>query len=270
MQHLRRGQRLIRADLLGGLQREPTEEHRQTPEQHPLLFVEGLVAPRDRRVQALLARPPRPRPTAQQPQAVSEAVGDLLHRKQSHPRRGQLERQRNPVHSATDPDHRRRVLGRLAEACPDLDGALDEQPGCVGGHRILAPPIRVSGERQLDGTLQSVSPSTPNGCLLVASTRNRGQPRNSASTSRPTGSSTCSRSRTPAAPPCRTGTTPQRQSRSGQAVAAPSAPPPASSRPARDPAAARAPPTTPRRRDHRARPRRAEAPAESCRRHRHR
>ena len=100
-------------------------------------MVEQLVAPLDGRAQRLLPVRRVAGAAGEQVEALREPLDDLLWCQRFHPRRGQLEREREPVEAARDLRH---VLVRL-EARFELTRALREQLNRVlereHGHRIL-------------------------------------------------------------------------------------------------------------------------------------
>ena len=131
------------------------------------------MAPIHRGAQRPLALARRARPARQQPEAIREPLDELLDREHPQPRRGQLDRQRQPVQPHAERFDGRRVVVGQREARTRLARALDEQR-----HRVRPPsPGSDSG-----GTRQSVSPSTPSGARLVASTTTCGAARSSAVT----------------------------------------------------------------------------------------
>jgi hypothetical protein len=78
-------------------QGEPAGEHRQPGEHPPLLLGQQVITPADRGLQRLVPRAgPRP-PPGQQPELIGQAGRDLLRRQHAHPRRGQLDRQRQAI-----------------------------------------------------------------------------------------------------------------------------------------------------------------------------
>ena len=61
-----------------------------------------VVAPVDQRAQRLLARQRGAVAAGQQPEAIVQALGDLLDRQRAHARRGELDRERNAVEPPAD------------------------------------------------------------------------------------------------------------------------------------------------------------------------
>ena len=78
--------------------------------------------------QRLVAFQPAPRPR-QQPEPVTETVADILGAHRHHPRRRQLDRQRDPVQAPTDLRHRRRPRPSSPSAKPGVHrlGSFHEQ-----------------------------------------------------------------------------------------------------------------------------------------------
>ena len=95
-----------------------------------------------------LAFRPRRRPL-QQPEPIGEPVPDLDRAHGRHPRRGQLDAEREPVEGLADLGHRVGGL-RLAEpeVGPDGAGPVDEQRDGIGGHAAVERERR-DGERRL-------------------------------------------------------------------------------------------------------------------------
>ena len=85
-------------------------EHRDVAQQSLLVGSEQVVTPVDRGAQRLLARDRRPRSAGQQRQAIRQPLGELLDRQQPQPRRGQLDRKRQPVQVRADRRDRVRRL----------------------------------------------------------------------------------------------------------------------------------------------------------------
>ena len=74
-------------ELLDPFEPEPAGEHREAPEQAPLVVVEQVVAPVERRAQRLLARQRGAAAAGEQAEAVVEPRGDLLDRQRARPAR---------------------------------------------------------------------------------------------------------------------------------------------------------------------------------------
>ena len=106
---------------------EPVGEHRTAIQHTASVVVEQVIGPCDGLVQRLVATQPAPR-TRQQPEPVTEPVPHVLGAHRHHPRRGQLDRQRDPIQPTTDLRHRRAVIlvveGEPGHHCL---GALHEQ-----------------------------------------------------------------------------------------------------------------------------------------------
>jgi hypothetical protein len=89
-------------DIFGCLERAAAGENRQTREQLLLVVRQELVAPLDRRAQRPLALRQVTRARGEELEAVPEPLEDLPRRQHLHTRRGELERQRQPVETARD------------------------------------------------------------------------------------------------------------------------------------------------------------------------
>ena len=152
----------------------------------------SVVAPVDRRAQRLQTRQRTARAAGEQVEAVGEPGGDVLDRQDPHARGRELDRERDAVEVLADLGDVRRVLVGDREVRPDLRGALDEQAHGVGVPSDCASAGPRSAGSDSDGTRQVVSPPTPSGSRLVATTVTSGQPCSSASASCLHGSRTCS------------------------------------------------------------------------------
>ncbi len=89
-------------------------------------------------------------PTAptQQAEPIVQPRGDLLDRQGAHARRGQLDRQRDPLQAAADLGHRGRIRLAHAEADPGRPGAVQEQPTRSIALQVSDCPYRAGdGER---------------------------------------------------------------------------------------------------------------------------
>ena len=120
-----------RGDGLGGVESEPTAEHCETVQQDALVRLEQVVAPLHRGQQGLLTGQERRTAPAQQTEAVVETAGDAFDRHVAHPRRSQLDGQRDPVELLTDRRDMRRVVVRHHEVRPGAHRPIDEQPNRV-------------------------------------------------------------------------------------------------------------------------------------------
>ena len=127
IQHRERADGIGARDDLGRVEREATGEHRKTREQASLGIGQQLVAPVDRRAERLLARDSGARTTGEEPEAVIEAVEDLLRAQHASARGRELDRERDAVEPVADPRDRRGRRVVEVEVRPDLAGALDEE-----------------------------------------------------------------------------------------------------------------------------------------------
>ena len=127
-----------RAHRFDGVQAEPTGEDRKAPEQAALWLIEQPVGPVDRRPQRSLARRHvGGGDAAQQAEAVRQPLVDLGQREDLEPARGQLDRERQPVEAAADPDDKVGVRWRVDQSGCGTLGARQEQPGGVVGLQRL-------------------------------------------------------------------------------------------------------------------------------------
>ena len=127
---------------------EPPREDRQPHEQRLLGLGEQPVGPVDRRCEALLPGRRTARAAAQKPQPV-QPPGDVDAAHHTHPRRGQLDRQRQAVEPSTDLGHRADWLVVQVEIRPAGPGPLGEQPGGIldGQRRDGHDPLTLDAER---------------------------------------------------------------------------------------------------------------------------
>ena len=114
-------------DSLGSLQRPPPDEDAQPPEEDLLGWSEQVVAPGDRVAQGLLSRRQVTRPPRQRRQAALQPRQQRRRRQELDARRGQLDRQRQPVQPADDLGDGLGILRRQGEARPQRLRARDEQ-----------------------------------------------------------------------------------------------------------------------------------------------
>ena len=117
-------------------------------------LVQQVPGPVDDRAQGLLAGQHGTAAAGQQAEAVVEPVGDLAGGEQSEPGRGQFDGERQAVEAAADLGT---ASGSPATSKPGRTAARARRKGCAG-----------SGGRGSTG--RTVSPGTPRGSRLVAST----------------------------------------------------------------------------------------------------
>ena len=115
------------ADPLRRLERPPTGKYRKPPHQELLVVLQEVVTPVDHRAQRLLARERRARSSSQEAEAMIQPAIDLFDGERSHPRRRQLDRQRDPIEPMADGNERRGVLVGDTKVPADPDGAIDEK-----------------------------------------------------------------------------------------------------------------------------------------------
>ena len=170
-------------------------EHRL--QQVLLVLVEQVVGPLHRVAQRLMAFQPAPRPD-QQPEPVIEAIPHLGHRHRYHPRRGQLDRQRNPVEAPADLHHRsrfqrdtgRRGFGALDEqrrgggvgfafACPATAPATVVRRRPADPSRLVARILTVAERERIASTMSAAASRT---CSQLSSTSSLDRPSNAAAT----------------------------------------------------------------------------------------
>ena len=126
------GDRTIRADRLGRLEREAAGEDCEATVEDALLAGEQVVAPVDRGPQRLLAGQRRAAAGAEHVEALAQARGDLVERQRGCAGRGEFDRQRHAVQTPADLLHDASGAVRAIEAGPRRGGALAEQPLGLG------------------------------------------------------------------------------------------------------------------------------------------
>ena len=92
-----------------------------------LALVEQVVTPVDERAQRLLARQCVPASAGEQTEALVELIAQLPWRENPHPRRGELDCERDAVEAPADFGNKGRVFVGEREVASDGDGALDEE-----------------------------------------------------------------------------------------------------------------------------------------------
>ena len=167
VQHLAAVDAVAAAHMLGGLECPAAGEHRGTPQHRLLGIAQQLVAPVDQRAQRAVTRQCRARPAGQHAEAVVEPLAQLLQRHHAHPRRRQLDGQRDAVQAAADRRQRRSVLVRHVEVRPLQPGAIDEQARRLAGQDFLAGRVLPPPATDSDGTRYVSSPSMPRRSRLV-------------------------------------------------------------------------------------------------------
>ncbi len=116
------------ADRLDGGELEAAGEDGEPAEEHPLVGLEQVVAPLERRRERLLPRRRRAVARAEQAEAVVEPLGDRRRAERSQPARGELERERQAVEPEADAGDVRRVLLVEHESGRRRRRPLDEEP----------------------------------------------------------------------------------------------------------------------------------------------
>ncbi len=134
-------QRVFTHDGDRGVERKGSAEDSEASEDGALARLEKVVAPVDERPQRLLARRFVSRCACQQPEARGEPIVDLADGEDRDACGGQLDRESDPVESATDRAYARCVGIRQREARVAIARSIDEQT-----HRIEAErAFRVDG-----------------------------------------------------------------------------------------------------------------------------
>ena len=113
---------------LGSIQFKRPGKHRQPRQRQPLHVVEQVVAPVQGGLQRSLTCRRPPHPAGQQPEPVRQPGRDLARRQHPHPRRRQLDRQRDPIQTPADLGHRRSVVVTDPKVRGHLPGPHLKQP----------------------------------------------------------------------------------------------------------------------------------------------
>ncbi len=111
----------------GGFQVAASSKDPQPTEDYPLLGAQQIMAPRQRGAQGLVALRVVAASTLQYVETRLESGQHRLRWQRPYPRRGELERQRQPVETSTQLGHRRRIFGRQLKHWLDLVRTLNEQ-----------------------------------------------------------------------------------------------------------------------------------------------
>ena len=117
-------------------QLEAAGEDAEPAQQHPLVRLEQVVAPLERRLERLLPRRRRAAAGAEEPEAVVEPLGHRRGAERAEPPGGELDRERQAVEAEADARDVRRVLLVERESRRGRRRALDEQP-----HRLVVEEI---------------------------------------------------------------------------------------------------------------------------------
>ena len=152
-----------RGDRPRGVEVEATHKHRQPAKQHPLGVGQQRMRPVHRGAQGLLAAHRGARTAGQQPEPVMQAVEDLGQRQRAHPRRRQLDRQRQTIQARADLGHRGGVVAADGEIRPGMPRPVDEQlDGFIGQRQRRHPPTQLT--RHPDGLTTRRQQGQPRRC----------------------------------------------------------------------------------------------------------
>src|SRR5262249_28341318 len=105
-------------------------QHAKAPERALLLRAEQVIAPRDRGAHRLLALREIARTDGGEQHVAIEATEQFVWRQSFHPRRRELQRERQRVELLTDRLYRGAVLRRETEVGLHVTNPLDEQAHC--------------------------------------------------------------------------------------------------------------------------------------------
>ena len=101
------------------------------------VFGEEVMAPIDGLAQRLVPRNGDPARAGEQPEAIIEPRGNLLHRQGADPCSGELDRERNPVQAPADLRDGWSVAFSDSEVRHRGDGPLDEEADCLVLRQLL-------------------------------------------------------------------------------------------------------------------------------------
>ena len=148
---------------------ERAGEHAEPVEDQPFVVVEELVRPLDRRPQRLVALDAAAALAGEEPEPFVEVRGDLGRAHRRRARRGQLDRQRDPVDPPADLADRRPLRVVPLRSAPASDGAVGEQAHrrAVDRARRRSPTV---GASRATAPAPHRSPATSSASRLVAST----------------------------------------------------------------------------------------------------
>src|SRR5438094_619410 len=116
----------------GGFQRPASTENRKPPEQALLGLVEEVIAPGDRASQGSLAFGQGSTTRNQQGETALKPGQHLLGGQHLYPRSGELDGERQAVQPSCYLCHRLSVLTGKSAAWLNRQGALREEPHCLG------------------------------------------------------------------------------------------------------------------------------------------
>ncbi len=125
------------SDSLAGFKRPATTENRKPPEQALLGLVEEVVAPGDRPSQGSLSFGQRSTARSQQGETALETRQHLLRRQHLDPRGSKFDGEWQPIQPSRYLCHRLSIISSDPEAWLDCEGALREQPHCLGAAQGL-------------------------------------------------------------------------------------------------------------------------------------
>ena len=180
------------AHALDRLELEAASEGREPTKQRPLVRLEQVVAPLQRRLERLLPCRRRVAAGAEHAEAVVESLRDRRRTERSQAAGGELERERQAVESKADAGNVHRVLLVEREAGRRRIGPLDEQPHGLVAEQVVRLERRSGSGMSSDGTRNTTSPGTRSGSRLVARIVSCGAERSSVSASPAVAASRCS------------------------------------------------------------------------------
>ena len=132
-------------DLLRGVEREPTREDRDAPEDDLLVGSEQGVAPVQRGPHRLLAIRAAAPAVGEEVQLLPEARGHLFQGERAQPVCGQLDRERQASQLRADAGHSRRIAVGDPKTRPHVPATLHQQPdGFIPGEPFgRLPGLRI-------------------------------------------------------------------------------------------------------------------------------
>ncbi|MDN5930542.1 MAG: hypothetical protein L0I24_05690, partial [Pseudonocardia sp.] len=131
--------------FLGGGEIDAVDEHREVPEEPPLVVGQQVVGPLDGRPQRAVPVLGGSPPATEQVQRPVQPRRQVSEGERGQPACGELDGQRHPVEGSHDRGDQAPVLAVAGEPRPDAGRAVDEERHRGAG---LGPPVVRSGQRE--------------------------------------------------------------------------------------------------------------------------
>ena len=123
---------MLRTDGRRGVKRPTADEDRELAKERARRLVEEVEAPVDRGAEGLMARHRVLTAAAQHAKPLVQLFRELFGREQLHPRRGQLDGQRNSVNPPADFGHEGRIAVGKRKAAVNRASTIDEELDGLG------------------------------------------------------------------------------------------------------------------------------------------